>query len=307
MAATFELGNDGVKYLNISSRPSITIGMPIWNSENTVAKSIQSILDQDFTNWNLIISDNCSSDSTFEIAQGFADIDPRISVFRQDSNIGGWPNFQFVLGLANGDYFKFHAGDDVISSDYLSECLNLLESESMLVGACAPDGWDWEIRISQGINDFSFEGNLVNRITTLRRKCWRANGVFYGLFRRHEFEEAILGEMFISKLHILDWLILARLLKVGSIARTSKGLMILGSNGASNSDPKQWYKQLLGIRSKIFPYESFYGLFIKGSQQVSVRTKFELRKWILVLYLTHYKGLLRLLFACLYRDPKSPK
>jgi glycosyltransferase involved in cell wall biosynthesis len=304
VAIVFESKNVEVKYLNVNSEPSITIGMPIWNSEDTVAMSIQSILAQDFTNWTLIISDNCSSDSTFEIAQGFASVDSRISVTRQTRNIGGWQNFKFVLGLAEGDYFKFHAGDDVVSSDYLRECINLLERESMLVGACAPDRWDWETSVSQGINDFSFEGNLVNRITMLRRKCWRANGVFYGIFRRQEFEEALNGKMFESKLHILDWLILARLLKVGSIARTSKGLMILGSNGASNSDPKQWYKQLDGIRSKVFPYKSFYRLFIEGSHQVSVKTKFELRKWILALYVNHYKGLLRLLFTFIYRVTK---
>jgi len=287
--------------------PIISIGMPIWNSEKTVAQSIQSILDQDYPNWNLIISDNCSSDSTFEIAQQFAASDHRITLTRQPRNIGGWPNFQFVLSRAEGEYFKFHAGDDVISYDYLSECMNLLEKDPKFVGACAPDGWDWELENSHRVNDFEFVGNQVKRLATLRRKCWRANGVFYGVFRRCAFEEALLSDIFMSKLHILDWLILARLLKVGAIARTSKGLMTLGSNGASNSDPKQWYKQLDGIRSKIFPYKSFFRLFIKGSQRVGIKTRIEIRRWLLVLYANHYKGLLRLLLTYLYRDNNSPK
>ena len=296
-----------VNCLHTKANPVISIGMPIWNCEDTVGKSIQSIVNQDFTNWCLLISDNHSSDSTFEIAQRFADSDDRITLVRQSRNIGGWQNFQYVLNNSNRRYFKFHAGDDVLSPNYLTECIDLLERDSNFVGACTPDGWDWEVQKNLKVNDFSFTGTQSERLAALCAKCWRSNGVFYGVFHKYEFEEAISSDIFLSQLHILDWLILARLLKVGGIARTSNGLMTLGSKGASNTDPLQWYKQLDGTRNKAFPYQSFYRLFVKGSQKIEIRTKIEVRKWILLLYFNHYKGLFRLKLSILFGDMDSPR
>ena len=78
----------------------LSIGMPIFNGELFIHQAIKSILAQTFTNFELIISDNASTDSTREICEKFAKQDNRIRYFRQESNIGIHKNFNFVLKQA---------------------------------------------------------------------------------------------------------------------------------------------------------------------------------------------------------------
>ena len=83
----------------------VSIGMPVYNGEKFIRKCIESILDQTNRNFELIISDNASTDSTREICEKFAKQDNRIRYFRQESNIGIHKNFNFVLKQAKNAIF----------------------------------------------------------------------------------------------------------------------------------------------------------------------------------------------------------
>lgn len=109
--------------------PLISIGMPVYNGERFLRAALQSILEQSLSDFELIISDNASTDGTAAICREFAAADPRIRYHRQPHNIGGAANFNFLLAQARGRYFKWAACDDVCQPSLLQLCLNALERD----------------------------------------------------------------------------------------------------------------------------------------------------------------------------------
>ena len=75
----------------------VSLGLPVYNGERFVGQAIQSVLDQTFTDFELIISDNASTDSTPDICEDFARKDPRIRYIPQEINIGAKANFNRVF------------------------------------------------------------------------------------------------------------------------------------------------------------------------------------------------------------------
>ncbi len=107
--------------------PIISVGMPVYNGETWLAASIESILTQSFTDFELIISDNASSDGTEEICRDFAARDPRIRYFRQDTNFGAPRNYNFVFEQARGTFFKWSSSNDLCRPDFLRLCFAALK------------------------------------------------------------------------------------------------------------------------------------------------------------------------------------
>lgn len=97
----------------------VSLGLPVYNGERFVRHAIQSALDQTFTDFELIISDNASTDSTPDICEEFARRDPRIRYIRQEINVGAKANFNRVFEYSQGKYFKWIAADDVCGPRYL--------------------------------------------------------------------------------------------------------------------------------------------------------------------------------------------
>lgn len=109
-------------------RPLVSIGLPVFNGQNYMRFSIESILAQTFTDFELIICDNASSDGTEGIGRGYAGRDARIRYERNPQNIGASANFNRTFELARGKYFKWAAHDDVLEPDYLEKCVAALEA-----------------------------------------------------------------------------------------------------------------------------------------------------------------------------------
>lgn len=111
-----------------SSRvPIASIGLPVYNGANYLAQAIESILEQDFVNFELIISDNASTDDTAEICQKYAVMDRRITYIRQPENSGAARNYNDVFRAASGTYFKWAAHDDLLKPQFLSRCIEGFE------------------------------------------------------------------------------------------------------------------------------------------------------------------------------------
>lgn len=113
--------------------PRVSIGLPVYNGENFVEAAIQSVLSQDFSDLEVIISDNASVDRTEEICRKYADEDDRVRYIRRPRNIGAGPNFNFVLELARGEYFKWMAHDDVCRPAFVSRCVAVLDADPTVV------------------------------------------------------------------------------------------------------------------------------------------------------------------------------
>ncbi len=111
--------------------PLITIGMPVYNGEKFVRDALDALTQQTLPNFELIISDNASTDGTGQICMEYAERDQRIIYYRQKNNIGAIANFQFVLDHANSDLFMWAAHDDVWSKTFLYDAQQLLTDKSI--------------------------------------------------------------------------------------------------------------------------------------------------------------------------------
>jgi glycosyltransferase involved in cell wall biosynthesis len=117
--------------------PKVAIGMPVWNGEKFVAEAIESILGQTYGDFELVISDNASTDATAEICRGYAKHDKRIRYFRQEKNIGAAPNHDEVFRLSAGRYFKWACHDDILAPEFIDECVRVLDRDEA-VAVCCP-------------------------------------------------------------------------------------------------------------------------------------------------------------------------
>jgi glycosyltransferase involved in cell wall biosynthesis len=111
----------------MSAQPRLTIGLPVYNGEKYIAESLEALLGQSFTDFELIISDNASTDSTGEICHRYEDQDSRVRYFRQSRNIGLSPNHNFVVERARGELFKWASNDDLYARDLLERCIDALD------------------------------------------------------------------------------------------------------------------------------------------------------------------------------------
>jgi len=122
-------------------KPKLTIGLAVYNGEEFIEKRIQNIFDQTFQNFELIISDNASTDKTSEICMEFVKKNNNIRYCRQDKNIGGILNYTFVLEKAETDYFVFATADDKWDKDFLLKNIRVLEEDNSIVGSTGKIEW----------------------------------------------------------------------------------------------------------------------------------------------------------------------
>lgn len=107
--------------------PRLSVGLPVYNGQRYLAEALEALLGQSFTDFELIISDNASTDDTERICRRYAAKDDRIRYIRQTCNIGLNPNHNVVLREARGEYFKWAAHDDLYGHDLLARCVEALD------------------------------------------------------------------------------------------------------------------------------------------------------------------------------------
>ncbi|HEX6522223.1 MAG TPA: glycosyltransferase family 2 protein [Streptosporangiaceae bacterium] len=113
--------------------PRLSIGLPVYNGERYLAAAIDALLGQSYENFELIISDNASTDATADICRAYAMQDARIRYIRQRHNIGLAPNHNFVADEARGEFFKWAAADDLYARDLLGSCIEALDERPDVV------------------------------------------------------------------------------------------------------------------------------------------------------------------------------
>jgi len=107
--------------------PTLSVGLPVYNGQSYLAESINALLGQSYEDFELIISDNASTDDTAEICHYYQEKDSRIRYFRQELNIGGAPNHNFLVEQARGELFKWASDDDLYARDLLGRCVAVLK------------------------------------------------------------------------------------------------------------------------------------------------------------------------------------
>src|SRR5581483_5806722 len=108
----------------------VSLAMPVYNGERYIEETLRSLLAQDFKDFELIITDNASSDRTEEICRQFAAREPRIRYVRNERNLGAAANYNLGLSLATGEYFKWCAHDDLLSPNCIGALVSALDRTS---------------------------------------------------------------------------------------------------------------------------------------------------------------------------------
>ncbi|MCA8959359.1 MAG: glycosyltransferase family 2 protein [Planctomycetes bacterium] len=165
--------------------PKVGIGMPVYNGAELIGLAIESILAQTFTDFELVIVDNASTDDTVAIARHYAERDPRVTVHINESNIGAAPNFDRAFELTRGPYFKWAAHDDLMEPEFIERCVRVLDEDdgvvlaypkAMIIDEVGADVEPYDLHLPTDSDD------VVERFASLLRghKCFEV----FGLIRR---------------------------------------------------------------------------------------------------------------------------
>ena len=113
--------------------PRVTVGMPVFNGEEFLAQALDSVLAQTFKDFEVVISDNASTDRTEEICGSYASRDSRVRYYRAEINRGAAWNHNRVFQLARGEYFKWWSHDDLCAPEFLGHCVAVLDADPGVV------------------------------------------------------------------------------------------------------------------------------------------------------------------------------
>lgn len=110
----------------MSNSPLVSVLMGIYNCADTLEEAVNCIINQTYTNWELIMCDDCSSDNTYQKACELAQKDKRIIVIKNDRNLTLAPTLNNCLALAKGEYCARMDGDDVCSPERFEKEVDFL-------------------------------------------------------------------------------------------------------------------------------------------------------------------------------------
>lgn len=204
----------------INAKPLVSVGIPTYNRSHLIKRSINSLINQDYDNIEIVISDNASTDETPLICQEFCQQYEIIKYIRQPTNYGPTRNFREVLDHAAGEFFMWLADDDYLDSNYISKCVHFLQENpdySLAAGRTFYFRENNEQDLSE--KEFIFEGErmeLWQEKGTERVKAYYQqvtdNGVFYGLYRRNQLLTVPINNTMGG-----DWLFIASIAFLGKI------------------------------------------------------------------------------------------
>jgi glycosyltransferase involved in cell wall biosynthesis len=118
--------------------PRVSVGLPVYNGAAYLREALDSLLAQDFEGFEVIVSDNASTDETSEIARDAADRDPRVRYVRNERNLGAAGNYNQLVHLAKAPYFKWAAYDDLLAPSHLRRSVATLDAAPEDVVLCYP-------------------------------------------------------------------------------------------------------------------------------------------------------------------------
>jgi Glycosyl transferase family 2 len=190
--------------------PLVSIGIPTYNRAALLKRAIESALNQDYVNIEVIVSDNASTDDTESICRSYSEKDARLKYIRQSSNRGPVANFAEVLKNASGQFFMWLGDDDWIDLTYVSTCVQQLMSDpTMALVSGAPQYY----RNGQKTH----EGKIFS---LLQDKWWQRvivyynnvtdNGMFYGVMHTAHIQKIKIPTVMGG-----DWLLLANIVSLG--------------------------------------------------------------------------------------------
>lgn len=257
------------------SGPQLTIGMPVFNGGVGLRRAVDSLLAQSLRDFELVISDNASTDETPDVLAEASARDARIRVVRQPRNIGAHANFGYVLSQAKTRYFMWAAADDLWAPAFAERNVAFLEAHPDYVASISRVLFhDRQAFSPDAMGTFALRGNVAENI---RRYLVDPsfNSRFYAVHVREALQKAWLVEPFWAS----DWAIILRELQLGKFNEESEVLMQRSYGGASSNHYK-------AIRNWRLPWLDTWlpmlGFTRHALQIEAVRT--DARLWLTLMY-----------------------
>jgi glycosyltransferase involved in cell wall biosynthesis len=204
----------------------VSVGLPVHNGIATVERAIVSVLGQTWSDLELVISDNCSTDGTEALCRRYAAQDARIRYTRHPTLIGPLENFAFVLREARAPYFMWLAADDYILPAMIERSVEVLDGNPGVVCAVPkarlvdPDG-----TTRPALGTFALTGSLRDNVCAFLHDP-NDNSRFYGVYRR----PALLHVLPRSAYFAADWTISVGTLLFGTHHELSEVLLVREAN-----------------------------------------------------------------------------
>ncbi len=157
----------------MGKKPRVSVGIPVYNGEDFLVSALDSLLAQSFHDFEIIISDNASTDQTAKIGRAYAVRDPRVRYYVNERNIGLAGNHNRLIELAAGEYFMWHAHDDQARSEYLARCIRVLDQNPEVVLCFAKT------------IDIGEDGSLIDEDNPHRRRAIRPEALAWDAKEPH--------------------------------------------------------------------------------------------------------------------------
>jgi len=235
-----------------SNIPQVSIGMPVYNGAKFIHEALDSLLAQTFTDFELIISDNASTDETEAICREYAAKDSRIRYVRQSTNLGAVANFQFVLDEAVGEYFMWAAADDVWSIIFIEKALIGFSHNHDVIASITKCIFGDN---TNAAGDNSFMHNFVfnRRISFLLNPG--PNARFYSLFKKSVLVAYKITDY---NFHAGDWAFIFDILGAGKFHTDIDQVGFYKRDEGFGSDKNKIKHTLLALGgNKFFPLKDF--------------------------------------------------
>jgi glycosyltransferase involved in cell wall biosynthesis len=224
----------------MNDRPLVSVCIPTYNRAQKLYRCVMKLLECDYRNIEIIISDNGSTDETAAVCETLRKSDHRVICHRHPSNRGITENFEFSKRQANGKYFLWNADDDYLDADYIRKCVNALDNDANLMCAYGLSAF------YTSDNEILHYGEQVepnSKSSTLRvlTYLWQVadNSIFCGVYRTDPLRNCILPNILAG-----DWAWIAGVVSLGKVHRVPNTL-VHREYGASASSSPGGFKRLI--------------------------------------------------------------
>lgn len=213
------------------SEPLVTIGLPTWNNESTILATLESLASQTFTNFEVIVSNDNSTDRTGAIVESYINNLENFRLYNQKQNLGLYENMSFCLSQADSKYFMWLAGDDFISPDFLENNVRYLESNTDFVASSSTPMFMGNGSSEKG-HSIVLTGSVESRVRNFFRFANLSHNVFYSIFITEIGKKfQYLGKSFAAA----DWAFDLFLISHGKICTDNLGYIFFGTHGISRT------------------------------------------------------------------------
>jgi len=226
----------------LTEYPKVSIGLPVYNGEQVIRKRLESLMRQSYSNFELIISDNASTDTTSSTCQEYVKKDPRIRFFQQKKNMGGMWNFNFVLKEAKCEYFVWASADDLWHPEFIQKNMEILIKKKEFVGSVTKEKFliskDYHshsrIRrylrkkiISRRPNLFPIRGSYYRKVRSVLKS--KPSNIMYGVVRTNALRKSVTEERFQGD----EWSYILNIIRFGDFYEIEKFMLYRTEHGIS--------------------------------------------------------------------------